>query len=150
MPPNDGPIFRYLPVNNGSQVMEHWQSHRALSGCFCFDPIFELYLGCWPVVFPLITRRKLSIKSVKWDAMSSLNGRWLFVQILQYSRYWQFVFWGHMWQSISGWAQPRWKMKNQIAFAYLWMATLWCGAGWPRWDLLPKLPPWEPGMRDCF
>lgn len=45
-----------------------------------FDPIFELYLGCWPWCFfitlpPLITRRKVSIKSVKWDAASSLNRR---------------------------------------------------------------------------
>lgn len=45
-----------------------------------FDPIFELYLGRWPSCFfiplpPLITRMKLSIKSVKWDAVSSLNRR---------------------------------------------------------------------------
>lgn len=45
-----------------------------------FDPIFELYLGhclsCFFIPFPpLITRRKLSIKSVKWDAASGLNRR---------------------------------------------------------------------------
>ncbi len=65
----------HLHVNNRLWCCPPWTVAPWPSGSLCVDPIFELYLGCWPVVFPLITRRKLSIKSVKWDAMSSLNGR---------------------------------------------------------------------------
>lgn len=72
---NDGPIIRYLRVDNTPGCSVPLTVTPCPSICFCFDPIFELYLGCRPVVFPLITRRKLSIKSVKWDAASGLNGR---------------------------------------------------------------------------
>lgn len=72
---NDGPIIRYLHVDSTPGCPAPLTVTPCPSICFCSDPIFELYLGCRPVVFPLITRRKLSIKSVKWDAASGLNGR---------------------------------------------------------------------------
>lgn len=134
-------IVSYLCVNNSSDVVYCWQSRHVPPfppTFFCFDLIFELYLGCRPVVFSLITRRKLSIKSVKWNAMSSWMGGQPFVQILQHSWYWQFVFWGHMCWSISGWAQPRWKMKNQIAFAYFRMTAL--DLVGPRWTFCQIVP----------
>lgn len=133
-----------------SDAMYHWQSHRAPPSAFCFDPIFELYLGCWPVVFPLITRRKLSIKSVKWDAMSGLNGWMAICSNSAAFKVLTVCFLGPYVTINLRLGSAALKNEKPDCFCLLVDDDLWFGAVLVRWGLLPKLSPREPGCVTVF
>lgn len=144
------PIIRYLCVNNMLWCYVPLTVTPCPSICFCFDPIFELYLGCWPVVFPLITRRKLSIKSVKWDAMSGLNGRTAICSNSAAFKVLTVCFLGPYVTINLRLGSAALKNEKPDCFCLLVDDDLWFGAVLVRWDLLPKLPPWEPGRVTVF
>lgn len=136
-------ISRYLYVDNVLWCCVPLTGMPCPSICFCCDPFFELYLGFWPVVFPLITRRKLSIKSVKWDATSGFNGSTAICSNSEAFKVLTVCFLGPYATINLRLGSAALKNEKPDCYCLLVDDDLWFGAAQVKWDLLPKLPPWE-------
>lgn len=143
-------IIRYLYVNNTRWCHVPLTATPCPSICFSSDPFSELYLGFWPVVFPLITRRKLSIKSVKWDAMSGFNGQAAICSNSGAFKVLTVCFLGPYATINPRLGSAALKNEKPDCFCLLADDDSWFGVARVRWDLLPKLPPWEGDREDAW